>query len=84
MQRSLNRTHFDGVVPEELGRGDEEPSSPEMTFTGDVARFGSGNLQERLERLCALRVEFKSNIVELDGDIEALKRTLDIFGEFLP
>jgi hypothetical protein len=29
-------------------------------------------------------VEFKSNIVELDGDIEALKRTLDIFGEFLP
>jgi hypothetical protein len=84
MQRSLNRTHFDGVVPEELGRGDEEPSSPEMTITGDVARFGSGKLQERLERLCALRVEFKSNIVELDGDIEALKRTLDVFGEFLP
>lgn len=83
MQRSLNRTHFDGVVPEELGMGDV-PSSPEMAITGDVTKFGSGKLQERLERLCALRVEFKSNIVELDGDIEALKRTLDIFGEFLP
>jgi hypothetical protein len=84
MQSSLNRTHFDGVLPEELGRGDEEPLSPEMTTTGDVARFGSGKLQGRLERLCALRVEFENNIKELDGDIEALKRTLDIFGETLP
>jgi hypothetical protein len=56
VQRSLNRTHFDTVLPEELGRGDEEPSSPEMTIIGDVARFGSGKLQEKLERQCALRV----------------------------
>ncbi|KAH8654638.1 hypothetical protein BGZ60DRAFT_435756 [Tricladium varicosporioides] len=84
MQRSLNLTHFNGVLPEELGGGDEEPLSSEMTITGDVARFGSGKLQERLERLCALRAEFKNNIVELDDDIEALKRTLDIFRESSP
>ena len=69
IQRSLNRTHFNGVLPGELGRGNEEPSSPEMTITGDVARFGSRKLQERLERLCTLRVEFKNNITKLNGDI---------------
>lgn len=48
-------------------------SSPDMTVTGDVIRSGGGRLQEELERLCALRVE-------IDGDIEALKRTMDILG----
>ena len=67
-----------------LGKGDEEPLSPEVTITGDMAKFGNGKLQERLEMLCALRMEFKNNITELDGDIEALERTLDIFGESLP
>jgi hypothetical protein len=54
--------------------GDEEASSPEMVISGDVANASGGRLREELERLCALRGE-------IDGDIEALKRTLDILGE---
>ncbi|CAG8981773.1 hypothetical protein HYALB_00004715 [Hymenoscyphus albidus] len=36
--------------------------------------IGGGRLQEELERLCPLRME-------IDSDIEALKRTVDIMGE---
>jgi hypothetical protein len=55
---------------------DEESSSPDI-MTMDVGRNSGGRLREKLERLCKLRAE-------IDGDIEALKRTLDILRESSP
>ena len=56
---------------EEVQVQDEEASSPEMTITSDLTITGSGKIQEKLRDLLALRVE-------IDLDIEALKRALNI------
>jgi len=84
MQRSLNHTHIDDVLPDDLERGNKKSSSSEKTNFGDVARLGSRGLEDRLEKLSALRAESKNNIMKLDGDIEALERTLDILRESYP
>lgn len=51
--------------------GDGDLSSPESAFGGDLSAVGSGTLQEKLR---ALYVERE----ELDIDIKALERALDI------
>jgi hypothetical protein len=61
----------------EARSGGNEVSSPDMTVAGDVARSGEGRLQEELERLVALRSFL---LLEIDGDIEVLKRARDIVG----
>jgi hypothetical protein len=68
---SQNHTSFDHEGPEEAQYGDEEASSPEVTVTWDMTRAGGGRLQEKLESLYVLRME-------IDNDIEALKRVADI------
>lgn len=55
----------------------DEISSPEVTSTGDVSAARSGRLHEKLRGLLALRAE-------LDKDIEALKRTVDILDDASP
>ena len=56
----------------ELQVQDEEASSSEMTITSDSTVTGSGSpVQEKLRELLALRVE-------IDLDIEALKRAVNI------
>ena len=45
-----------------------------MTDTGGGARTGSGRLQEELARLYELQVE-------IDSDIQVVKRALEIVGE---
>jgi hypothetical protein len=77
IQRSQNDPSFDREGIERGRCSDGEASSPEMTIIGDVARISGGRLREELERLCTLRVE-------LDSDIAALKRALDILGELSP
>lgn len=56
--------------------GDEEASSPEMTVTGDLDGAGAGSvkLHEKLRILYELKAE-------LEKDIEALKRVVDILDE---
>ena len=49
MQRSLNHTHIDGVLPDDLGRGNKKSSSSETTKFGDVARLGSWGLEDKLK-----------------------------------
>lgn len=74
IQRSPNRTIFDRTEKEKLQIGDDEASSPEMEINTGVGKARDGRLREKLERLCALRTE-------IDGDIEALKRALDVLGD---
>jgi len=71
IERSQNRTYFDHEGTEGARYREEEASSPEIMVTGDVS---SGRLREELERLRALRVE-------LDSDIQALERAMDILGD---
>jgi hypothetical protein len=73
-QKSQSLASFDREGTEGGRCSDGEASPPEITIIGDVARTGGRRLREELERLCALRAE-------LDSDIAALKRTLDIFGD---
>lgn len=56
---------------EEVQVQDEEASSPEMTITSDLTVTGNGKVQEKLRELLALRAE-------IDLDIEALKRAMNI------
>jgi hypothetical protein len=56
---------------EEVQVQDEEASSPEMTITSDLTVTGNGEVQEKLRELLALRAE-------IDLDIEALKRAMNI------
>jgi hypothetical protein len=74
---SQNRNTFDYEGTEETRFGEEEASSPETTVNGDLARSGGGRLQEKLERLYSLRVE-------IDRDIEALRRAMDILDDASP
>lgn len=53
--------------------GDEEVCSSKTMVTGDLAGARSGMLHEKLQHLYALRVE-------LDKDIETLKRAVAILG----
>jgi len=77
IRTSQNRTSFDNEGAEEAEYGDEEASSLEVTATWDTARASGGRLQEKLENLYALRVE-------IDSDIEALKRVADILEDPSP
>jgi hypothetical protein len=77
IQTSQNRASFNYEGAEEARYGDEEASSPEVTATWDMARASGGRLQEKLENLYALRVE-------IDSDIEALKRVADILEDPSP
>jgi hypothetical protein len=51
--------------------GDEEVSSPDMMAIENSGKIGRGRLQDKLTRLYALRTD-------LDRDIEALQRTMDM------
>jgi hypothetical protein len=62
---------------EEVQVQNEEASSPEMTNTSDLIVTGSGKLQEKLRELLALRAE-------IDLDIEALKRAVNIILSTVP
>jgi len=70
--RDLTHSHREGT--EGVPDGDEEGSSPDVTDTGGGARTGSGRLQEELARLYELQVE-------IDSDIQVVKRALEIVGE---
>jgi hypothetical protein len=71
IRTSEARINLEGEGMEEAQVQDEEASSPEMTITSDLTVTGSGKVQEKLRDLLALRAE-------IDLDIEALKRALNI------
>jgi hypothetical protein len=71
IRTSAARINLEGEGMEEVQVQDEEASSPEMTITSDLTITGSGKVQEKLRDLLALRAE-------IDLDIEALKRALNI------
>jgi hypothetical protein len=73
-QKFQNRASFDREGTEGGRYSDVEASLPEITIIGDVTKTSGRRLREELERLCALRAE-------LDSDIAALKRTLNILGD---
>lgn len=75
ISRDRTRFHHEGF--EEGRDGDEEASSSETMGTGDMAGTGSGRLHEKLIRLYAEKAE-------LDRNIEALKRTMDMMGDSSP
>jgi hypothetical protein len=76
-RRSQSYNNFDEGT-EDVGARDEETSSPEMTVPEDMARSSSvklkEKLQEKLKGLCSLRAD-------IDRDIEAVKRSMELFDD---
>jgi hypothetical protein len=65
-------------APQELAQDEEEETpSPAMSFmrlTSDVAGPSTVRLREKLRELLALRAE-------IDGDVDALRRAMDILDD---
>jgi hypothetical protein len=77
MRVSESRNYSEGESMDIVSEGVDEASSSENTVNGDLGAARGSRLHEKLKGLLLLRAE-------LDKDIEALKRAVDILDESSP